>query len=108
MNKSLDFPLFVLLMTMCLVWFASCFWLFKRLKNQHPQKYVDMGKPSLFLGNSFANNWRFMRFLWKSEYNSLDDPLLSRTCSFMKIFMAIYLLLFFSVLLFVSSFTRGN
>ncbi len=59
-----------------------------------------MERPSLFLRNNIQNNLLFLRFLWKSEYNSLNDQSLSRTCNFMKIFLAVYCLLFISLLLF--------
>jgi hypothetical protein len=98
MSEPLYFAMFMVLMFMVVVGFGLNIWVFRRLESQHPQKYVDMGRPSLFLRNNIENNWRFLRFLWKSEYNSLNDPLLRRTCNFMKIFMGVYFLLFLSLL----------
>ena len=96
MNEPLYFAMFVVLGFMVFIWFGLCIWVFRRLESQHPQKYVDLGSPSLFLRINIQNDWRFLRFLWKSEYNSLNDPSLSRTCNFMKIFFVVYCLLMLS------------
>jgi len=108
MDKPLNFAIFLLLVSLCLAWYGSKFWICRRLKNQHPEKYADMGKPSLFFRSSIANSWRFLRFLWKGEYNSLNDPLLRRLCNVTKILLGTYFLLLLSVLLFFSSFTKAK
>ena len=107
MNEPLFFAMFITLMAMVFVWFGLCIWVFRRLEHQHPEKYTDMGRPSLFLRNNIQNNWLFLRFLWKSEFDSLSDSSLSRACNFMKIFFVVYCLLFFSML-FLFSFPSSS
>jgi hypothetical protein len=99
MNDTLYFSLFTILMAMVFIWFGLCIWVFRRLENRHHEKYIELGKPSLFLRNNIQNNWFFIRFLWRAEYSTLNDPSLSKTCNFMKIFFIIYSLLFFSLIL---------
>ena len=94
MNLHLILFLFLILFVMVCAWFALCKWLFSRLEKQHPKKYEEMGKPSLFLRNNISNGWSFMTFLFRSEYLPLEDPILTRTCKIMKIFFAIYLAIF--------------
>jgi len=98
MNNTLYLSLFTILMTMVFIWFGLCIWVFRRLENRHHKKYIELGKPSLFLRNNIQNNLFFIRFLWQTEYSALDDPSLSKTCNFMKIFFIVYCLVFFSLI----------
>ena len=98
MNESLYFAMFIILMAMVLIWFGLCIWTFRRLEKAHPQKYLEMGKPSLFLRNNIENGWLFLKFLWRSEYMKLGDSRLAGICSFMKIFFVIYCVLFVSMI----------
>jgi hypothetical protein len=97
MNESFYFTLFALLAVMVFVWFGLCTWTFRRLEKSHPEKYLEMGRPSLFLRNNLENNWLFMKFMWRSDYQALNDLPLTRTCSVMKVFLCIYCLLFVSM-----------
>jgi len=85
------FPiLFGLLFASVFVWAALCYWLFKRLETQHPEKYEAMGKPSLIMNDSLSNNIYFMKFLFKREYNDLNDPSITRLAQFMRVFFLVY------------------
>ena len=86
---------FAILGLMVAVWLILCKWTFKRLEQRHPQKYSEMGSPSLFLRNNLENNWKFAKYLWKNEYRKLEDSVLSRISEFMKVFIVLYLLIFF-------------
>jgi len=97
MNESLYFTLFAVLAVMVFVWFGLCIWTFRRLEKLHPEKYVKMGRPSLFLRNNLENNWLFIRFLCRSDYQALNDLQLTRTCNVMKLFFCIYCLIFVSM-----------
>lgn len=94
MNPIFIFPLFGIQMVMVFVWFGLCIWVFSRLESQHPEKYVEIGRPSLFMRNNIENNLLFMRFLWKKEYEVLEDESLVKACRFMKGFFLTYLLMF--------------
>jgi len=99
MNQRLDLALFCLLMLMVFVWFALCIWTFRRIEKRHPEKYLQMGRPTLFLRNNIENTWLFMKFLWRSEYSTMNDSSLTRICRIMKIFSVLYVALFLSMLM---------
>ena len=48
--------------------------LFGRLEKEHAVVHESLGSPSLFLNNSIQNNARFLRWLWRKEFEELDDP----------------------------------
>ncbi|HEY4146087.1 hypothetical protein [Pinirhizobacter sp.] len=96
-----DVPFFVLF-GMVIMWFVMIKLLFNRLEAAHPEKYAAMGRPSLFLRNSVASSWATMRFLVTREHRTLNDSYLSRLSDAMLVFFAIYLLLFFGMVFFVS------
>jgi hypothetical protein len=97
MIESLYFILFAVLAAMVFVWFGLCIWTFRRLEKSHPEKYLEMGRPSLFLRNNVENNWLFMKFMWRSDYKKLNDPPLTRTCKVMKVCFFIYCMIFVSM-----------
>lgn len=103
MDQPLHFILFGTLMAMVLVWFGLCIWTFRRLENVHAQKYLEMGRPSFFLRNNIENNWLFLKFLCRSQYVGLNDHQLTRICKFMKIYLAVYCVIFLSTIIFFLS-----
>ena len=94
-EELLGLAWFPILGLMVAVWLILYKWTLNRLEQRHPQKYSEMGSPSLFLRNSLENNWKFAKYLWKNEYRKLEDSVLSRTNEFMKVFIVLYLLVFF-------------
>jgi hypothetical protein len=97
MNDPLFFTLFAVLVVMVFIWFGLCMWTFRRLEKSHPEKYIELGRPSLFLRNNLENSWHLLKFMWRSDYLVLNDSALTRTCKFMKVFFCIYCLLFISM-----------
>lgn len=92
------FPImFGILFCSVFVWFFLCFRIFKILEIRHPAKYEAMGKPSLIMNNSFSNNIAFMKFLFKREWDALNDPGLASLSKFMMVFFIIYTLGFFTL-----------
>ncbi len=86
------FPvLFSILFFSVFVWFFMCYRLFKILETRHPEKYEEMGKPSLFLNNTISNNISFMKFLFKGEWRGLNDVGLANHSKFMLFFFTIYI-----------------
>ena len=90
---------FIILGGMVLVWFVLVKILFVRLERKHPDKYKDMGEPSLIWNNSMKTNWAFMKFLFRREHKTFDDPSISRLSDFMLVFFALYTALFFGLIL---------
>jgi hypothetical protein len=58
---------------------AAIFWATTKLVNQirthYPDLYDNVGRPSLLLSErrSIIEQWRFVRFLFRRDYNRLDD-----------------------------------
>ena len=96
-------PIFVpiilaVLMVMVLIWFAMIFALCKKLKLKHPEKYSEMGEPSLFCNNSLHTNWKTLKYLFKREHKDLNDKSLSLLSDTMLVFLIIYVILFFGLI----------
>ena len=83
------------MMIMVVVWFTLITRLFNQLRDKHPVTYENLGSPSLFYNNSIRNNFLFLRFLCKNEFESLDDPPLVKMCRFARIYLSSYMILFF-------------
>jgi len=92
------FPiLFGILFCSVFVWFYLCNKIFDILRTRHSEKYDAMGKPSLIMNNSISNNLLFMKFLFKREWQELNDEGLANLSKSMLIFFVIYIILFFSL-----------
>jgi hypothetical protein len=73
------------------VWLATVAWLFRRLRNNHEAQYESLGSPTLFWNNSLRNQWLLAKFLFGSQWKSLNDPVLATACSIMRAFLCAYL-----------------
>ncbi len=92
------FPiLFGILFCSVFIWFYLCHKMFGILRIRHPKKYEAMGKPSLIMNNSISNNLLFMKFLFKREWQELNDNGLATLGKSMLVFFAFYIILFFSL-----------
>lgn len=72
MNEP-HFGLFLALICAALVWFILCHRMFGILQTRQPQRYAEMGKPSLIKNNSLSNNLAFLKFLLRRDWKTLDD-----------------------------------
>lgn len=87
--KILQFALpivFAACFVMVIIWLGCCVRLFSLIKTRHPDKYKEMGEPSLIMNNSLRNNLAFMRFLFRREDRALGDPVVTRITGFMFYF----------------------
>ena len=75
--------------------------MFNILRTRHPEKYEAIGKPSLIMNNSLSNNISFIKFLFKREWQDLDDAGLASLGKGMLTFFVIYSVLFLG--LFISA-----
>jgi len=92
------FPiLFGILFCSVFVWFYLCHKMFGILRIRHPEKYEAMGKPTLIMNNSISNNLSFMKFLFKREWQELNDDGLASLGKGMLVFLVIYTAIFFSL-----------
>ena len=60
MNPSVTTAVFFVLFTMTIGWFAMLHVLFDDLEERHPEKYEDLGEPSLFKSDTFLSSFRVM------------------------------------------------
>jgi len=72
-SETVLFWLFAALIVMVVVWFFLIRLLFSHLEAKHPDKYDEMGRPSLFSNSNFATNSATLRFLVRREHRELND-----------------------------------
>lgn len=86
---------------MVIIWLGCCARLFALIKARQPEKYKEMGEPSLIMNNSLRNNIAFMRFLFRREDRALGDAGLTKFTGFMFYYffavLAVYLFLVVSI-----------
>jgi hypothetical protein len=73
--------LFAFLFVGTILYLALVRKLLNRLETNHPATWQELGVPSLFLNNTRINNLLVLRFLWKGQYLSLQDPALTQLAS---------------------------
>lgn len=92
------FPIiFGSMMFMVLIWFVLLKIIFTKLEREHPEKYKQMGEPSLFFNNSLKTGLVTLKFIGKREHNNLNDPALSKLSDFALVFFVIYAVIFFGM-----------
>jgi hypothetical protein len=45
----------------------------KRVRTNYPNLYNNIGRPTLLPERSFIEQWHFVRFIMRRDYNQLDD-----------------------------------
>ena len=75
--------------------------LYNRLERDHPDKYRELGEPTLFGNRSLRTNFAFLKFIFRREDRALRDPWLSRLTVFSLCFViaqsGFFLFLWFTV-----------
>lgn len=67
------------------------------LEIKHDAIWSDLGRPSLFLNNSMSNNFKFLKFLRKKSYLTLNDAELNKManrCRFMHSVIGVSMFVF--------------
>ncbi|MGH6802581.1 MAG: hypothetical protein ACREC3_04350 [Methyloceanibacter sp.] len=67
---------------------ALSFYILRRLRTQHRDKWTELGEPSFFLNMSVRNQRRLSKFIWSGEYRQLNDESLDKTiaaCKFLTV-----------------------
>ncbi len=73
MDPSVTTVVFSVLFAMTIGWFAMLHALFNDLEARHPQKYEDLGEPSVFKNDTFSASFRLLKFLYTREPEGLND-----------------------------------
>ena len=87
---------FWILLFSIVIWNINTFFIFKRLRLSHPTKYIEMGEPSIFKPD-FKALIGYLKFIYKREWRSLDDPKLSRICYLMPILLLLVIIGMFNL-----------
>ena len=69
--------LFLAMMAGIVTYLAVVHFLFERLANAHGPTWEQLGCPRLFKRLAFGDTLKFFRFLWRGEYASLNDPVVT-------------------------------
>lgn len=94
------FPvLFGLMMVMGLTWLVLLKAIFSCLEKHHPEKYEEMGKPSLFWNNSMKTGYTTLKFISKREHKTLGNSFLSRLSDAALVICLLYLSVFIGIVL---------
>ena len=91
--------LFPVMPVMVVMWLAMIIALFMRLKSKHSEKYKEISGLCSFPYDAIKLTSFLLVFLFKREHKGLGDNSLSFLSDFMLVFSAIYLLLFFVIIL---------
>jgi hypothetical protein len=92
--------LFTFLMVSALGGLALSVYLQHVLRRHHEQTWIALGRPSLVLNNTITNGFAVLRFLWRKDYLELDDPRLTRLCTFILFYQVGYVALFIVTIFF--------
>lgn len=84
-----------ILFVMALIALVLDQWLTRHLRKYHPPTYESLGSPRLFGNNGTPRHrWLRFKFLFRSEFNRLDDPALSIVCRIMQVYFCAFLVVF--------------
>jgi hypothetical protein len=86
--------LFVALVVSALFGLALHHSFLTRLRTRHVETWEALGRPALFLNSSLNNSVAVLRFLWRREYHALSDSQSVRLAGTLRVFLAVYVLLF--------------
>ncbi len=95
---------FVALMVSCVAGLALHTRFLRELRLRHADIWESLGRPTLIMNNSISNGLAVLRFLWRRDYESIDDPEFVRLARRLRIFNIAHIALF---LLIVLSFFMG-
>ena len=88
---------FTILIFSIVIWNVNTYFIFRRLKVEHPDKYSELGEPAF--GKIDKSIWLYFKFIFFRGWTDLSDPKLSRIC---------YLMPFLLLLVLIGIFTLQN
>ena len=90
MSEAIALPWFISLFALAVIWLILIVWTFHRLRIRHVATYEAIGSPSLFWNNSMRNNWLFAKFLFRGQWQSLNDSTLAAVARLMQVLIVVY------------------
>jgi hypothetical protein len=90
--------IFVVLSALVVIGCAMHSHFLREMRSRHPRVWESLGRPTLVMNNSISNGLAFLRFLWRRDYDALDDPEFARLGRQLRTFTFAYLILLAAVL----------
>ncbi|MEY2520947.1 MAG: TRAP-type transport system small permease protein [Verrucomicrobiota bacterium] len=87
----------------CVAGFVLVHLFLRRLRARHASTWEGLGAPTLVLNNTISNSLRTWRFIWEGEYRVLDDSVLNRLGTILRLYWIAYIILFIVVVISVRS-----
>ncbi len=91
---SFFIPLFGILFLSVFVWFFLISRLYKIIKNECPDLYDEMDKPTLFWSTSPRSTYILLKFILRKEYLEYGNDKLKKHGNVMFVFFVAYVVLF--------------
>jgi hypothetical protein len=85
---------FFAIMILIPFWFVLLKAIFDLLQKKHPEKYKEMGSPSIFWNYSMRTAISIYKLIGRREHKQLANSGLSKLCDFALILITLYLILF--------------
>ncbi|MES2901480.1 MAG: hypothetical protein V4723_17235 [Pseudomonadota bacterium] len=82
------------MLALALLWFVLMGLLYRRLEVMHSEKYVEMGRPTLFVRNNLRTNYTTLKFLLAREHRGLKDARIGLLADGLLLFTLVYLAIF--------------
>jgi hypothetical protein len=94
--------LFALLFVSCISGLITQQIFLSRLRKLHTPTWDQLGKPVIFLNSGMLNTGRFIKFMWRRDYEALPDQKTVALGRFLRAFLIFYTIL--CLLTFISFF----
>jgi|GEM_PF-3377683 hypothetical protein len=108
MENTLPIAFGVLAVFACVGFFLNYRFL-AYVREKYPDRWNELGSPSVLMPNSVKINLAVMSFLWRGKYLEIGDGYLTKLCGWLRVFSLAYLVLFGVVVaLFCVVISSGN
>ena len=91
--KTIQIILFVPLLLSCVSGLVTQQLFLSRLRKKYTGTWEQLGKPVIFLNSGMLNTTNLLRFLWRKNYESLDDAKTIALGRFLRGFLLFYFVL---------------
>jgi hypothetical protein len=97
----MDPPLFFfILLPVAAIGFVLHVRFLRALRSRHESVWEALGSPTPFANNSMSNSLAVIRYLWRKDYETIDDPAFVSLARMLRIFSIAYLIFFVAIFVF--------
>jgi uncharacterized membrane protein YraQ (UPF0718 family) len=90
----MELILFFALMLAVIVGLVMQHFFLQEMRSHHPDVWESLGRPTLIRNNTISNGLAVLRFLWRKEYQALDDAKFIRFAAFVRAYLIAYTVFF--------------